>query len=201
MKPVVIFGLSGSGKTTLANWLAEHYGYKKIVTYTTRPKRKGEVNGVDYHFVTRNQFADLEESEKGGFFAEISTFTPNGIIHWYGTPKHSLDKSDNYVLVLNSEGIEKLIERHYNILPIYLNTPQEECLKRLQKRGDDISEIARRMAYDLPKISDLLIYLRTHDVEYFEFQNYDAQKEVIIDAISQIITTLPGQTRGAIDDG
>ena len=49
MSLIVLCGYSGSGKTTIANVLQEKYGYHRIITYTTRPKREQEVNGKDYH--------------------------------------------------------------------------------------------------------------------------------------------------------
>ena len=49
---IVLVGKTASGKTTVANELCKHHGYKRIVTYTTRPMRKNEVQDVDYHFIS-----------------------------------------------------------------------------------------------------------------------------------------------------
>ena len=63
---IVLVGQTNSGKTTVAK-LLEAYGYKRIVTYTTRPKRQGERNGIDYNFVTDEKFKSMI---KNGDFAE-----------------------------------------------------------------------------------------------------------------------------------
>ena len=53
---VVITGAPGTGKTTVRNYLTQKYGMSKILTHTTRPKRQGEVHGVDYYFETDESF-------------------------------------------------------------------------------------------------------------------------------------------------
>lgn len=63
---LVILGESASGKTTLLNnFIKANPKYHKIVTYTTRPMREGEVDGVDYHFISK---ATFDEFIKRGFF-------------------------------------------------------------------------------------------------------------------------------------
>ena len=57
MKPIIIciVGASGSGKTTASLMLQKQFGWEAIVSYTTRPMREGETNGVDHWFVTPDQ--------------------------------------------------------------------------------------------------------------------------------------------------
>src|SRR3569832_2418640 len=62
---VVISSPSGAGKTTLAHRLAEQERLEFSVSYTTRPPRPGETDGVDYKFVTEDEFSSM--SERGGF--------------------------------------------------------------------------------------------------------------------------------------
>ena len=54
---LVIVGESASGKSTTEKCLCALYGYKKIVSYTTRLPRDGEEDGVDYHFISMEDFA------------------------------------------------------------------------------------------------------------------------------------------------
>lgn len=56
---IILTGKSGSGKTTVARELEKH-GFKRAVTCTTRPRRTGEEDGVDYHFLSSKQFEKLE---------------------------------------------------------------------------------------------------------------------------------------------
>lgn len=169
MPVTTIFGPSGSGKTSLAEHLRHTYGYKKIVTYTTRPRRKGERSGVSYYFLSHKEFADKIEN---GFFAEYTSFSPHGVIQWYGTSRDSLlDAPDKSVLVLEPSGIKSLLEQGYPLRLVYLNEDQTTCVLHLHERGDDIVEIARRMAYDLPLFRELEVYLKMHDISYLEFKN------------------------------
>ncbi|MDV5212124.1 guanylate kinase, partial [Acinetobacter baumannii] len=50
---VLLSGTTCSGKTTIADALTEKYGFNRIVTTTSRPKREGEVDGLHYHFITQ----------------------------------------------------------------------------------------------------------------------------------------------------
>ena len=59
---IALLGASGTGKSTIENILANKYGYKKIVSYTTRQPRNGEVAGKDYNFVDNSIFKDLIEN-------------------------------------------------------------------------------------------------------------------------------------------
>ena len=53
---IFIAGKTCSGKTRIVSELCKKFGYKKIVTYTTRPIRDKEVDGVDYHFISEEEF-------------------------------------------------------------------------------------------------------------------------------------------------
>ena len=64
---LIICGKSASGKDTIKRELISKHGFKGIVTYTTRPPRKGEQDGVDYHFVSNEEFQMMVNS---GFFLE-----------------------------------------------------------------------------------------------------------------------------------
>lgn len=170
MALTIIFGLSGSGKSTLAEYLQRFYGYKKVVTYTTRPKRPNEVDGVDYHFV---EISDFEKAIEAGFFAEYLSLYPHGVRELYGTAESSIsnDPKDKLVLVLEPNGIKQLFSRGYKPTLVYLNEDQEACMLRLFNRGDEITEIYRRMCYDLPIFRDFEIYLKMNNIPYLEFAN------------------------------
>lgn len=145
-KIVVIVGQIASGKTTLAQFMEAH-GFARIVTYTTRPPRAGEVDGVDYHFLTPEEF--LEKAE-AGIFAEDMGFTAKFGYVRYGTSKESLETPGgvNKVIVLNPEGVTRLKEEGYDIFVVYLDMPQEVLMRRALRRGDSREEIGRRIAAD-----------------------------------------------------
>ena len=76
---LVICGKMCSGKDTVVKRLINK-GFKKVVTYTTRPKRRGETDGVDYHYISKE---DFEGKIKDGFFLEYRTYKVASGDTWY----------------------------------------------------------------------------------------------------------------------
>jgi len=145
-------GESGVGKDTLMKKLIEKYDYRRLVTYTTRPKRDGEVNGIDYHFVTPKVFHELCA---GDFFAETTSYTvANGEVWEYGTAIK--DVKDDTIVILNPHGLKELKkDKSLDIIAIHLFAPHGEIWNRLRKRGDDSDEVARRMEADKKDFEDI----------------------------------------------
>ena len=75
---LILIGPSASGKTEVAKILISKYGMQRLVTYTTRKMRTGEIGGRDYHFVTVEEFLNLSEGE----FVETTFYNGN-----YGSRK------------------------------------------------------------------------------------------------------------------
>lgn len=146
-KPIVlaIVGKSASGKDYFAKMLAREIFYiTPIVSWTTRPPREGEKEGIDYHFVSEEEF--LAAKQKGEFL-EWSSF--NG--WYYGTPHSVIETDDVYVGVFNLDGLSSLMlhQDMYDVLPIYMDAPWPVRLKRSIKREGKFSkEMVRRMFAD-----------------------------------------------------
>lgn len=142
---IVLVGKSCSGKDTVAREL-ETMGYKRIVTYTTRPMRKGEVDGITYHYVNETQFFDMIEN-KG--FAEWTGYN-TGHGHWlYGSKLSDYTKS-HALIILTPGGLAK-IRKKFPDLPItaiYLEVKNSILKKRASKRNDDVKEAKRRYKAD-----------------------------------------------------
>lgn len=153
---LVLAGPSGVGKDTLAKTLTKKYGYEKIVTYTTRPMREGEVDGVDYHFIDSKTFASLCA---GDFFAETTSYkVANEEIWEYGTAAR--DIADNKIVILNPSGLKELKkDKSLNIVTIYLFCSYGEIWNRLRERGDDSEEAARRIEADKNDFGDIIDYV------------------------------------------
>lgn len=108
MYPIVIgiCGKSAAGKDSTATRLVEEYKKigipaKKVISYTTRPPREGEVDGVDYHFVDLETFVEMQYDDK---FIEHTEFRG-----WrYGTAINSFDDDCINICVLNPVGMTKL---------------------------------------------------------------------------------------------
>jgi len=98
----LISGPSGSGKTSLTLALLQRIqSLKKIVTYTTRMPRNGEVDGLDYHFVSVDRFRELEHS---GYFIE----TDSAYSELYGVPSRELVAGSDLAVIVTVEGARAL---------------------------------------------------------------------------------------------
>lgn len=137
---IAIVGESASGKSTVEKYLVNQYSYSKIVSYTTREPRDGEVDGEDYHFVTVNKFNQMIENNE---FAEYAQY--NG--WYYGTAKK--DCTDDKVIVCTPHGLRQLKKNpELNITSFYIYVPQRDRLIKILQRGDDIIEAVRRNISD-----------------------------------------------------
>lgn len=128
----VLQGPSGSGKTTQADKLARRPDFIKITTTTTRPPRRGEVDGRDYHFLSDPDYDD--RLKNGDLLAPTSIHGAR-----YGIPKKALesaisDPKRHSVLVLDSRGAKTL--RALGAIVICLHLSEAERRERLKKRGD-----------------------------------------------------------------
>lgn len=142
---IVLLGKSGSGKDFVQEALVR-LGVPKIVLYTTRPKRKREIDGVSYHFIDNTQFIRKLEADE---FAVWNMYIVASGDHWcYGILKEDLHKFG--CVQINSYWISDI--RSYTMfqpLLFYLNTTQDTLVRRLQRRGGDMAEAERRMSADV----------------------------------------------------
>ena len=145
---IVLVGESASGKSSIERNLVEKYGYKKIVSYTTRNPRPNEIDGVDYHFINIAQFYKLKEQ---GFFAETAVY--NG---WnYGTAKE--DCTNDKVAVLTPHGLRQISKlKDISIISFYINVPRRDRLIKILQRGDDIEESYRRNLSDVGQFDGII---------------------------------------------
>lgn len=98
---ICLLGASGSGKSTLEEEISKKFGYKKIVSHTTRMPRIGEINGKDYHFINNDTFEDMIHQ---GLFAEYDEYSQKRI---YGTLKSDYEEG-NKIVVLTPNGLRQL---------------------------------------------------------------------------------------------
>lgn len=138
---IILIGESASGKSSIEKYLVDNYGYKKITSYTTRAPRDGEIDGVDYHFVSESEFRRLAMQ---GFFAEKAVYN-----NWhYGVAKE--DCTDDKVAVLTPHGLRQVSKiDSINAVSIYINVPRRDRLIKILQRGDNIEESYRRNLSDV----------------------------------------------------
>jgi guanylate kinase len=137
---LILIGPSASGKTEVAKILISKYGMQRLVTYTTRKKRVGEIDGRDYHFLTVPEFLKLNAE---GEFVETTLYNGN----YYGSRKK--DVSFEKVVILDPNGLRcYAVKLKGKITAIFLKTPKEVRKERMILRGDDPELIKLRLKKD-----------------------------------------------------
>ncbi len=143
---VVLSGPSGVGKDTVLDRMKRSGGSMYFaVTATTRPRRSQEVDGVDYHFVSRDKFRAMID---GGELLEWAEVYGN----LYGVPKNqvreSLQQGHDVVIKVDIQGAETIKRLIPQALLIFVSPPSMEALeKRLRKRStESASDLQRRIA-------------------------------------------------------
>ena len=140
---VILSGPSGVGKDTLLiEWMAANEDVIKVVTYTTRAPRVGEVNGVDYHFVDRDTFMAMAEA---GEFLEWKEVYGN----FYATPLRDIEgligAGKIAVLKIDVQGALDVMQLCPDALTIFIDAPSwEELERRIRDRGQDAAEAIER---------------------------------------------------------
>jgi guanylate kinase len=138
-KLIVISAPSGTGKTTLVKRLLEKESNMiASVSFTTRPRRENEIEGVDYFFVDRSKFRQMVVMDE---FLEHATVFDN----YYGTQKkivsNNLQKGLNVILEIDWQGAQQIREKMSDCVMIFLIPPSKNVLlSRLKNRGTDSEE-------------------------------------------------------------
>lgn len=141
----VVAGPSGVGKSTVVRRIVELDPMVVLaVSATTRPMRDGEVDGVDYRFMT---FEEFESTKASGGFLESANFAGN----WYGTIRADVESTlslgATVLLEIELQGVRQIKKSAPDALTIFLAPPSWEVLEaRLSNRGtDDQSAVKRRL--------------------------------------------------------
>ena len=172
MKPIIVItGVSGSGKTTLSQLFPVE---RRIVSYTTRNPRPGEIDGIDYYFVTKEQGEEIKNSENS---FEDTCFAGNV----YGVTKDEvIDKSVNWkyhtVLVAEAgfykdvsvtEDGQFLYKGQYQIRPIIVKAENHKIIEAIKERGgEEANQRILNLAKEEKTIVDLME--RFPDLEVFD---------------------------------
>lgn len=156
---IIISGPSGAGKGTICKELLKrNENIVPSISMTSREKSQSEIEGIDYYFITKDEFKDKIDND---FFLEYAIVHNND---YYGTPKKSvidnLEKGFNVLLEIDIEGAIKVKEQIKDVLCIFILPPSMKELKnRLIKRNrEDKDKILARFKKAYQEINEINKY-------------------------------------------
>lgn len=167
---IVVSAPSGCGKGTILAEVLKNDNFFYSVSATTRSPREGEVNGVNYHFLTREKFEELIGSDGVLEYAEYCG-------NYYGTPRQAVEdklrEGRDVILEIEVQGAMKIREKCPDAMFIFILPPSLDTLRqRLEKRGTETEEvIAKRVGEASGEIS------KAYDYDYV-IVNDDLQEAV-----------------------
>jgi len=136
----IISAPSGAGKSTLCREMLDHFpDLTYSVSHTTRRPRQGEQNGVDYHFIAKDEFERGISHQRWAEWAEVHG-------NYYGTATAFLDRGlsagRDILLDIDVQGTRQILTRYPDAITIFILPPSLEVLKqRLEARGKDSPEV------------------------------------------------------------
>lgn len=137
---ILIVGASASGKTEISKELKRLFGIKKAITHTTRAPRKGERDGVDYYFVTTEQFLLLD---KNGALVENTVYNGNH----YGCSKNEVN--DDKCVIVDPNGLKSFLAlKDPSVVSFYMYASESNRRSRMLGRGDDPESVEKRIIND-----------------------------------------------------
>jgi len=136
----IVSAPSGAGKTSLVRRaIAELEDLAVSVSHTTRPRRPGDVDGRDYHFVSRDEFETMIDADRFLEYAEVFD-------HYYGTSVQAVETclkaGQDVILEIDWQGAEQVRQKLDDVVSIFVLPPSRATLiERLRGRGQDSEEV------------------------------------------------------------
>lgn len=157
----VLIGKSGAGKDTIMREIMEKdKSLLNPVSYTSRPMRENEINGVDYNFISKETFIKMIQDGKLLEYREYKTeFQGEKVTWYYGLPFDAFEKGNDYIAVLDFIGAKKLQDNINNVYIIYVDATEEVRFERAMLR-DNIEDKADH------RVLEIQIRMKTDDKDF-----------------------------------
>ena len=183
-KPLIILGPSGVGKDTIINMFLKKYPeiFYKLISFTTRKIRKGEKEGIDYFYITKEKFQEKKNENK---LIGIQEYNDN----FYASDKSKLEELMNkgekiIILNYNIETANKVkVELDFNCIAI-LPPSEDELRNRLKHRGTKPEEMEKRMKNSLKEMKLI------NEANYIQFRVVNDEKDICFKKIENHIKKL-----------
>lgn len=183
-KIICLIGGCGVGKNYVLNEVCKNFNVHTMVSHTTRPKREGEIEGKDYHYIDKDKFIDMFINNE---FIETRKYDVVGDVWSYGVAVSEIATGENNILIVDANGYLKIKEyccdNDIECISIYLKASVKARIERYMKRNthnqtndEFYYEMCRRILDDLKK------------VEVFENEaNYIFENEDMLDLTKNMI--------------
>ncbi len=193
----VIAAPSGAGKTTLVQALTRNNPELRFsISYTTRDQRKNEAHGVDYLFVTADEFKKLEA--EGALLESALVFD-----NYYGTSREQVERhlrdGHHVILEIDWQGAQQVRESMPGAVTIFILPPSvEELERRLRSRGTDSDAVIERRLRDA--FSDMLHWTEfDHVIFNDDLDRALADLEDVFDGHGERTSTATPKLRAAVE--
>lgn len=173
----IISGFSGSGKGTVVKSLIEKYDYSLSISATTRNKRDGEVDKVNYFFLTEDEFQDMIKKDK---FLEWAGYVGKH----YGTPKdyvmEQLNLGKDVILEIEYQGALKIKDKFPEAILIFLTAPNiEELKRRLINRKTETKDVIEK------RLTQAIV--ESQNIEKYDYIIVNDKVEECVETINNLI--------------
>lgn len=171
---LIVCGPSGVGKTTMCHRLLDrHEPLRFSISYTTRPPRGDEEDGVDYHFVDDDEFDRMREAGEFAEWAEVHG-------HRYGTARSTIEsaweRGDDLLFDIDYQGADQLTSTYDHAEAVFVVPPSmAELRARLSGRGTESEEALQRR-----------LDQATHELRQYELFDYVVTNARLDDAVETL---------------
>ena len=174
---IVVSAPSGCGKGTILAEVMKDEKFYYSVSATTRSPRPGETDGVNYHFLGREQF---EELIKTGGMLEYAEYCGN----YYGTPRdkvlEKINEGKNVILEIEVQGAMQIREKCPEAVFVFIAPPSvAELRNRLEKRGTETPEVINQ------RVSEA-----AHEISFAYRYDYVVVNNILEDAVNDFISVI-----------
>lgn len=196
---IVLLGKGGSGKDTVMNMIAKEYkNVQTVVSHTTRPMRKGEIEGKNYYFISDEKFYEMNKNKlfvEKRHYNVITDDSPQGCSVWfYGLAQEELENKldkGHVIVVLDLQGYKELRKYYYDhedlfkktrLVSFYIDIDEEIRFKRYIQRDEitlaNVKEGLRRMEADDRDFYGVEEYVHQH-IKFKDDADMDTSSEQI----------------------